>query len=516
MIFFDVIFSPTNLKIKWRFFMLSARFKTTLVVLTILLTTLSTTFLFANCDMFAGIAKEGYYISWMDSTIAEWDDPYDFIEWLKIRSRNTVPKPNYDGYGFLYYKDDGYFYLDPDSLGHNAGNPGDPDNQAWYQKGFNTYYTNGTADWKWELDKAKSVIMDNDTEAAIVFGHARKGTGGEGNHPFRFNIVGNEQTYTFMHNGWLTSTLETPIYTYLNGLSWFSTYHSNWNDNDMIDSEIFFHYLMKFVIDNNGNIIAGIHDALTQTNISGTNINDQIENPEQYYSSTMGCWTYKKVVNFVLSDGENLYVFRNSPSVDNYPTFNDSMHTLSYNVENDFIAVKTYHELDTRVDQFDLVIIPRYGEPFEISDFLDIPHSAFISTDITSNQNWNEDKYISSDITISNNAEITLSNSACVKLIGHCNLTIDNAQLNIANNTQLQLYHSSQVLIDTGGLLFLNWGSTITGTNSGWYEQIPPGHQASNEEYIPGDRIIAKNGGIITTGDDQSPEMKLQSVQVFL
>lgn len=479
--------------------MFTARFKTTLVVMTILFTILSTTFLFANCDMFAGIAKEGHYISWMDSTITEWDDPYDFIEWLKIRSRNTTPKPNYDGYGLLYYMDEGYFYLDPDSLGHNAGNPGDPDNQAWYQKGFNTYYTNGTADWKWELDKAKLVIMDNDTEAAIVFGHARKGTGGEGNHPFRFNIVGNEQTYTFMHNGWLTSTLETPIYNYLNDLSWFSTYHSNWNDNDMIDSEIFFHYLMKFVIDNNGNIVAGIHDALTQTNISGTNINYHIENPEQYYSSSMGCWTYNKVVNFVLSDGENLYVFRNAPSVDNYPTFNDSMHTLSYNVENDFIAVKTYHELDTRVDQFDLVIIPRYGEPFEIPDFLDIPHSAFISTDITSNQTWNEDKYISSDITISNNAEITLSNSACVKLIKNCKLTIENAVVNIANNSQLQLYNSSQVLIDTDGLLFLNWGSTITGAVQTTYGATPPGHPVGGERQILGDRIIAQNGGVITT-----------------
>ncbi len=218
-------------------------------------------------------AKEGHYISWMDSTLTEWDDPYDFFDFIRVRSRNTAPKPNYDGYGLLYYKDEGYFYLDPDSLGHNASNPGDPNNQAWYQKGFNTYYTNGTADWKWELDKAKSVIMDNDTEASIVLGHARKGTGGEGNHPFRFNIDGDSlTTYTFMHNGWLTSTLETPIYNYLNGLSWFNTYHSNWNDNNMIDSEIFFHYLMKFVIDNNGNIVAGVHDALTQTSISGTNI----------------------------------------------------------------------------------------------------------------------------------------------------------------------------------------------------------------------------------------------------
>ena len=331
---------------------------------------LSISIAFAECDMFATIAKDGHYISELNSEPGDFDDPNDFFEWLKLRSRNSTPKPNDDGYGVLYYKDYGYFYLDPDNLGHSEEDQGDSNNQAWYQIGSNTFYTNGNENMQWELNTASDVILDYNTEASIVLAHARQGSGGHGNHPFRFNIIGDDKTYTFMHNGWLTLTLQTPIYNYLLNLDWFDTYSSNWED-IMIDSEILFHYIMKFVIDNNGDIVAGVHEALTQTDIDGTDIKDQLENPVAYYSSSLGGWTYNKVANFIMSNGENLYLFRNSPSVDNAPAFNDSLHALSYTIHDYFTAVKTYHELDTRVDQFDFVIIPRYGQLFEIPDFLD-------------------------------------------------------------------------------------------------------------------------------------------------
>ncbi len=326
---------------------------------------------FAECDMFAGIAKDGFYISELNSEPGNFDDPNDFFEWIKLRSRNSAPKPNNDGYGVLYYKDYGYFYLDPANLGHSEEDQGNPNNQAWYQIDYNTFYTDGTENMQWELNTASDVIMNYNTEASIVLAHARQGSGGHGNHPFRFNIIGDYKTYTFMHNGWLTSDLETPIYNYLLDLGWFNTYSSNWEDNDMIDSEILFHYIMKFVIDNNGDIVAGVHEALTQTNIDGANIREELENPVAYHSTSLGGWTYNKVANFIMSDGENLYIFRNSPSVDNAPAFNDSLHALSYTVHDYFTAVKTYHELDTRVDQFDFVSIPRHGQSIEIPDFLD-------------------------------------------------------------------------------------------------------------------------------------------------
>ncbi|MBT4333244.1 MAG: hypothetical protein HOD64_08195, partial [Candidatus Cloacimonetes bacterium] len=295
---------------------------------------------FAECDMFTIIAKEGHYISGLTEEPGNFNDPNDFFEWLMIRSRNTTPKPDDDGYGIIYYKDDGYFYLDPDDLGHSELNQGDPLNQAWYQIGSETYYTGGDANQKWELDTASDVILDNNTAATIVLAHARNGSGGAGNHPFRFNIDGDDKTYTFMHNGWLTYV--GAIFNYLEDLDWFDTYSSNWGEFPAIDSEIMFHYIMKFIIDNNGDVVAGIHDAFIQTDINGMDIKGELEAPVSYYSSTLGCYTYKEVANFVIADGDNLYLFRNSPSAAHGNTFIDTMHVLSYTIQDEFTAVKTY------------------------------------------------------------------------------------------------------------------------------------------------------------------------------
>ncbi|HPR16876.1 MAG TPA: hypothetical protein PLD62_01385 [Candidatus Cloacimonadota bacterium] len=177
--------------------MYTARFKTALVALTIFVTLLISTAIYANCDMMAMIAKEGHYLSWINSSSLSYTDlkyPYDFFDWLRTRSRNTTPKINNDGYGIIYYPKDGTF---------------DVENQTWYQKGptpeDDTYYTGGQQAWKDSLDLAEQIIMNNDTEAAIVFGHARQGSTGEGNHPFYFvyhdSITQDSTTYTFMHNG---------------------------------------------------------------------------------------------------------------------------------------------------------------------------------------------------------------------------------------------------------------------------------------------------------------------------
>jgi len=152
--------------------------------------------LYADCDMMAMIAKKGHYISWVDSNTGDYDDPYDLFNFIRDRSSYGS---NHDGYGFLYYKDNGEFFLDPDDLGHNDENPGHPLNQAWYQIGSGTYYTGGSVDYKWELNKAEEVIMDNGTDATLVIGHARLGTVGDGNHPFRLEIENDpDKVYSFM------------------------------------------------------------------------------------------------------------------------------------------------------------------------------------------------------------------------------------------------------------------------------------------------------------------------------
>jgi len=486
--------------------------------------------LYADCDMMAMIARAGDFVSWQSTLTGGFNDPVDYFDYIRSRSTNSttnvtyvsVRKKNDDGYGIAYYVEDNNLIYP-----YNGSSPyNHPLNQAFYLRGVSVYYHGNTYNTShsnnFPLNWAEARLMNNITNsvdpfdddncrAKIVLGHARQGTSGDGNHPFVFNDLNydDQTTFTFMHNGTLQDDVKIAIRNYLANSGWFTTYHQPNNNitvNNMTDSEVFFHYLMKFIIEND-NIIAGINEAVNQTDINGINLKYKLENPiEVSYNLGGGQFisTYENVTNFVLSDGEILYVFRNSPSENTPPLFQDKWHELSYKKSNNSIySVKTLDpEGGTIIDQFNMVIIPKYGDPFEIPDFLDIPHSAFISTDITSNQTWNEDKYISCDITISNNAEITLSNSACVKLIGHCNLTIDNAQLNIANNTQLQLYNSSQVLIETDGELFLDWGSTITGCTPTTYGATPPGQPAGGEEVVPGDRIIAQNGGRITTRED--------------
>jgi tetratricopeptide (TPR) repeat protein len=78
------------------------------------------------------------------------------------------------------------------------------------------------------------------------------------------------------------------------------------------------------------------------------------------------------------------------------------------------------------------------------------------------------------------------------------NLTIENSgYFELNSDSMLSLKSGSGVIIDgTGSMLFLDWGSSIIGSEQGSF---------SNGNWIPGDRIIAQNGGIITTDDSQDP-----------
>ena len=393
-----------------------------ILIITMLLAMVSSSIvLYADCDKMALIAKEGYLISNINDpdgdTENDFDDPVDFFDYIRERSCEEGDdaieveylgdeiKVNRDGYGFIYYKESSL------NVPCNPFNFYTSTNQAWYSMGQDIFYYRGL-EYDYEnfeyniynepLDITESLIMNNvnhsddypdlidnnDCEAAILLGHARQGSTGEGNHSFRFEW--NERTYTFMHNGWIYTYKEN-LFHFLEDLEpdWFVEHNLNWIDSgsnwynppndppgtnpdyhvisETIDSEIFFHYLMKFIIDNDGDVIAGINQAVTQNNIDGVDIEDKIRTPDLYG----GYW--RDVVNFVLSDGENLYVFRNSPSVDSY-------HELSYNDNNNFYSVKTLDpEGGVLIDQFDLVKISRDTDPIEYPNFLDIDIKTFAS-----------------------------------------------------------------------------------------------------------------------------------------
>ncbi len=378
---------------------------------------LSSIILFADCDMAAMIAKEGFTISDLISNGNNYDynDPYDFFQFLKDRSHNDYyNKRNDDGYGIIYYKADGYFYLDPTDLGHEAGEPGNSLNQAWYQvdgdcsvdgdpydthNPYTTYYVNDLSDqdciasfiddeytWKWELDTAEETIMTESTDAIIVLGHDRQGTGGSGNHPFR--LLYNDQIFTFMQNGGIEDgstghpnepNIKEILLEELIDANWFDEegHESNWegdpDDVDTwIDSEIFFHWVMKNIDDKDGCIIEGIHQAVTRTVFDGDTAVDLSEVFSDPYSSRS---EWINCINFVLSDGNNLYVFKNAESY-------DSQHTIFLQTDLDeFYSVNTYISPgnNTELSQFDFVKISRDEDPIVYQDFLNIDIKTFSS-----------------------------------------------------------------------------------------------------------------------------------------
>ncbi len=480
--------------------MFRTNFKLKSILLLMLVLTAISFNMFADCDMMAMITKKGFRLSSIDPRSGSFNDPNDFITWQMNRSFDAAvtTKHNDDGYGILYYKDDGYFYLNPDSLGHSEDNQGDPLNQAWYQKGLDTYYTDGTDNWKWELDKAEEVIMNNNTGAIIVLGHDRQGTGGEGSHPFRFSIEGDDKTYTFQHNGFLDDSFRNDLHSYLTYQDslWFTDHPLNW-DNGVIDSEIFFHYLMSYVIDYDGNILQGIHNAMNETNL--------------HYSSTDSVDVYyelktndeNNIVNFVLSDGFNIYVFRNAP-------LSDDEHSIGYYDNLDFYGIRTYGvgNYDDEIDPFELVIFSPYGKtiiPRFIKPNIAYPLMEFVKGNITEDIDFQNVAgytyyYFYDDVTIPEGSSVSITEDTFIGFAGNVNQNIF-GDLTISENAKLSLNHASTININNNGELFLNWGSTITGaTPTRWIGE--PGHETP----IPGDRIICTNGGRITTNDDyQNP-----------
>ena len=367
--------------------MFSKNIKSMLIVAMLLLTVLGSVVLYADCDMMAMIVKNGYLISDIAEQTGNYNDPLDYFNWLRGRS-TTSTKPNDDGYGIIYFSgnNSNINYIEDDI--YNTLN------QAWFLTGFNGYYYHGLIynpnnSQNEAFNIAESMIMNNvnhsddypdlidnnDCEAIILLGHARQGSIGYGSHPFRFEYDygnGNSGTYILMHNGTLSGNLKNPFFNFLSDNGYLTANPSNWNPTPLdpytvgewIDSELLFRYLTYFIEENNGNIIEGINEAFSQTNIDNSDINFLLRDPA----------TYSRVANFVLSDGNNLYAFRNAP-------LSDELHTMFYKDAGDFYSINTYDQPDISVEvpQYSFVVLSRDEEPIEYPNFLDIDVKVFAS-----------------------------------------------------------------------------------------------------------------------------------------
>ncbi len=315
-----------------------------------------------NCDMAAVItharAVENCLIAQMPNVPGDFNDPEDFFyDFIIDRSS---PGTNDDGYRVVFYADD-ELTLPPGQLsGSDYRSP--------------HYYVADPG----PLNDARHDIMNEEYEAVIALAHSRNGTGGlsGGNHPFTF--AGEDRTWTFMHNGGIKDEGDLPDIKYAlwydlyynsggqNG-SWFEDHPSNWvspanvgNYSEFIDSELLFHWIMKSILAEGGDVLAGLHEALTgevPDPVGGGDIN--------LYSQFMQNYHTTNRINFVLCDGEALYAFRNTP-------WDWGHHELSYevfDVEGGFVAVKTQTPLEHRLPQFTLAYLPRFGSPVEFPNF---------------------------------------------------------------------------------------------------------------------------------------------------
>jgi uncharacterized repeat protein (TIGR01451 family) len=339
-----------------------------------------------NCDFGAVLTLKGYIIpdiTQINDPPPPYDDPDDFF-YEFIRTCNYNP----NGYGIIYLKN---------------GETVIPEEQRWYSS---QPYPAGP------LDQAHQVIMNPSNHAVMVMAHDRWGTGGwaGGNHPFTFEWNG--RTYAFMHNGSISNEIRQALWNELYNWyeyeyqvePWFDQHPSNWVPaqdtgywDAFIDSEILFHWIMKNIIDHNNSTFAGLQAALTaevRTNLPPNplpiiNLHDQFIVP--FPNNT---------INFVLFDGESLYVYRNTP-------WNGSNHNISYKqFGSGFVGVKTQWNIENgghQVPQFSLVHITRDASPLEFANFLDLQITELQISMSDSPDPVSEGQMLTYEITITNN-----------------------------------------------------------------------------------------------------------------
>jgi len=318
-----------------------------------------------ECEFVAFLAQGGGHISDVIS------DSETFTYFLK----NSSTPPNDDGYGVIYYNDNLEVSQSQKFFVTGISGPGND--------GF--CYSCGEMA---VMDAAIAAIQDVNNHARIVFGHDRNGTGGVGNHPFTYEWNG--RTYTFQQNGALSSdgteSMKSRIFNGLYYQGWFEQFppggpFGNWsgnpnNVNSWIDSELFFHFLMTYVIDAEGDVVAGLRAALSEQDFGGCDIQADITTTDPNANP-------RSVINFVFSDGESLFAFRNS-----YMT--DPAHELSYRqFPGGLAGIWTQSGYGSHaIDRYQLAILPPSGSVILFDDIFTHPNGILEAKTYHKGSNW--------------------------------------------------------------------------------------------------------------------------------
>jgi len=422
------------------------------------------------CDMSALIAKDGFSLNF-NSNSNNFTAPADYITFIKNRSSSII---NYDGYGVFFYKQNSQFTSNNSESAKTLS-------EAWYQTGMQTYYTKAppkvAADWQWEMDAALTSLQTAQSGAEIVLSHARRGTGGSGNHPFRFVLHG--KTYSFMHNGSIGAIKDLLFAQTFGDPAWRSAHPSNWapqsstNSADYIDSEVFFHWLMKNIIDSDGSVLMGLRKSLAYpvpglNNAEGNTIHDNLS---------------RNKLNFVFSDGEMLYVYRGTPE-------SGTSYNLSYKDNKSFWGIKTQEDADgIPIMQHQLVCLSKFSIPMVFSNFSnpEIEPDCFIKS---ANQPVSGLKCLISDVNLTAGKTLLVKANSILEIGNKCRINLQNAKLIIEENAELRLGNGSEIIVDGNrSALIINGGGRLSG-----YRAQQDGQN--------GDLVVVKNGGQLRIGDN--------------
>ncbi len=290
------------------------------------------------CDLVALIARDGNRLV---------DVSQQAAPLLEFMIEHAAP-PNNDGYGLVYY----------------GQSPLLAENQRYYASGQgDTWYHNNDQEL---LDQALDEAFAEGSASRLMMIHARNGTGGRGSHPFV--IHRGDRSFSFMHNGDLTDgtdwDMKESLLAGLESVGWFdgpNGVSSNWEGlpgdvSSWVDTELLFHYIMYHIEMAEGDVIHGLHAALNERDWFGFDVLADI-------SSEDSARNPGSVINFVLSDGDALYAYKNANDA-------DQSHELAWREEPvGMIGLKTENAAGfTPLGQYELVTLRDTGAAERISN----------------------------------------------------------------------------------------------------------------------------------------------------
>ncbi|MEA3287837.1 MAG: class II glutamine amidotransferase [Candidatus Marinimicrobia bacterium] len=230
-------------------------------------------------------------------------------------------------------------------------------------------------------------LLETFPNVSVLMAHIRRASSGAIDipdpHPWVNEMGG--VTYTFEHNGTITNKLGLKNLIgndWINSLGGFNTFgHGSWENEGwlyVVDSEVYFFWILKNIDEAYGNVLEGLYRALADESFNGV---------VDYTSESVNC---------LLSNGSALWAYRRAQDDDSDLPF-ERQHTLHYKNHED----ATYHyrvvaSSPTAVDfhssdwyemaDYQLVYLPREGDVIVYDDF---PLTPYIEVKkLKKNWNW--------------------------------------------------------------------------------------------------------------------------------